>query len=155
MLLAAAARGIAVDGACCCKSVHRVEPLIPKAPGAPVGAMADMARGQRAAGRADHVSRSAVLTRAEPVTWSRHLRLPGVNPDLPGQRVRRHYWLAPRSDDAVGAAVIRSRVLAMSPQLDIGCHRFGLAGRARPLSRPSGAAGMPVGTVRRGVVPEV
>jgi hypothetical protein len=48
LLLAAAARGIGFDGACCSKPVHRVEPLIPKALGAPGGAMADMARGERA-----------------------------------------------------------------------------------------------------------
>jgi hypothetical protein len=33
LLLAAAARGIGLDGACCCKSVHRIEPLLPKALG--------------------------------------------------------------------------------------------------------------------------
>jgi len=27
--VAAAARGIGIDGACCCKSIHRVEPSIP------------------------------------------------------------------------------------------------------------------------------
>jgi hypothetical protein len=48
MLLTAAARGIGLDGACCCKSVHRVEPLIPKALGAPGGVMADIARRKRA-----------------------------------------------------------------------------------------------------------
>jgi len=47
LLLAAAARGIGFDGACCCKSLHRVEPF-PKALGAPGGAVADMARGERA-----------------------------------------------------------------------------------------------------------
>jgi len=44
LLLAAAARGIGFDGACCCRSVHRGEPF-PKALGAPRGAMADMAAG--------------------------------------------------------------------------------------------------------------
>lgn len=58
----------------------------------------------RGAGGADRVARSAVLTRGEPVTWGRHLRLPGASQGALGQRARRHYWLAPRSDDAVGAA---------------------------------------------------
>jgi hypothetical protein len=54
------------------------------------------------------------------------LRLPCANPDALGQRVRRHYWLAPRSDDAVGAAGISSRALASLQQLNIGCRRIGL-----------------------------
>ena len=102
LLLAAAARGIGVDGASCGKAIHRVSHC-PKALGAPVGAMADMARGERAGG--DRVARSEVLTRLKPVTWGRHLRQPRQNARALGQRARRHYWLAPRSDDAVGAEV--------------------------------------------------
>ena len=81
---------------------------------------------------ADRVARSAVLTRGEPVTCGRHLRLPAVSPGTLGQRARRHYWLAPRSDDAVGAAGIRisSRALARLHQLEIDCRRFGLADSA-------------------------
>ena len=56
LLLAAAARGIGFDGACCCKSLHRVEPL-PKALGALGGALADMARGERAGQIALHALR--------------------------------------------------------------------------------------------------
>lgn len=60
LLLAAAARGIGVDGASCAKTIHRVSHC-PKALGVPVGAMADMARGERTG--ADRVARSEVLTR--------------------------------------------------------------------------------------------
>ena len=42
----------------------------------------------------------------EAVTWGRHLRQPRQTTCALGQRARRHYWLAPRSDDAVGAAVL-------------------------------------------------
>ena len=82
------------------------------------------------------------------------MRLPGISPGALGQRARRHYWLAPRSDDAVGAAGISSRALASLQQLDIGCSRFGLADWCRQRSRPTGAAGMPVGAGRAPVVPE-
>ena len=82
------------------------------------------------------------------------MRLPGISPGALGQRARRHYWLAPRSDDAVGAAGISSRALASLQQLDIGCRRFGLADWCRHSSRPTGAAGMPVGAGRAPVVPE-
>jgi len=82
------------------------------------------------------------------------LRLPGITPGALGQRARRHYWLAPRSDDAVGAAGISSRELARLQQLDIGCRRYGLADWLRQRSRPTGAAGMPVGAGRALVVPE-
>ena len=34
------------------------------------------------------------------------MRLPRQNARALGQRARRHYWLAPRSDDAVGAEVL-------------------------------------------------
>ena len=34
------------------------------------------------------------------------MRQPRQNARALGQRARRHYWLAPRSDDAVGAAVL-------------------------------------------------
>ena len=44
--------------------------------------------------------------RGEPITWGHHLRLLGISPGALGQRARRHYWLAPRSDDAVGAEVL-------------------------------------------------
>ncbi len=108
MALAAASRSIGLSHS-------------PRLGGAPGGAMADMARGERAV--ADRVARSAVLTRGEPVTWGGHLRLPAVSPGALGQHARRHYWLAPRSDDAVGAAGMRisSRALARLQQLDIGC----------------------------------
>ena len=46
-MLAAAARDIGSDRACCCKSASRVEPF-PKALGAPGGTSADMAREERA-----------------------------------------------------------------------------------------------------------
>ena len=82
------------------------------------------------------------------------MRLPGISPGALGQRARRHYWLAPRSDDAVGAAGISSRALARLQQLDIGCRRFGLAHWCRQRSRPTGAAGMPVGAGWAPVVPE-
>lgn len=39
---------------------------------------------------------------AEPVTRARHLRQPRDRPGVLGLRARRHYRLAPRSDDAVG-----------------------------------------------------
>ena len=42
----------------------------------------------------------------EAVTWGRHLRQPRQTARALGQRARRHYWLAPRSDDAVGAGVL-------------------------------------------------
>jgi len=103
LLLAAAARGIGVAGASCGKTIHRVSHL-PKALGAPGGAVADMTRGERAG--ADRVAQSKVLTRRGPVTWGRHLRQPRQNARALGQRARRHYWLAPRSDDAIGAAVL-------------------------------------------------
>ncbi len=92
--------------------------------------------------------------RGEPITWGHHLRLLGISPGALGQRARRHYWLAPRSDDAVGAAGISSRALARLQQLDIGCRRFGLADWFRQRSGPAGAAGMPVGAGRAPVVPE-
>ena len=95
--------------------------------------MADTARGERA--QADRVARSAVLTRGEPVTWGRHLRQCGVRPGALGQRARRHYWLAPRSDDAVGAEFGWGRALAGLQQLDFGCRRF------RPAGRTGGAFG--------------
>ena len=82
------------------------------------------------------------------------MRLPGISPGALGQRARRHYWLAPRSDDAVGAAGVISRALARLQQLDIDCRRFGLADWCRQRSRPSGAAGMPVGAGRAAVVRE-
>ena len=59
LLPAAAARGIGVDGASCGKAIHRVSHC-PKALGALVGAMADVARGERAG--EDRVARSEVLT---------------------------------------------------------------------------------------------
>ena len=34
------------------------------------------------------------------------MRRPRRNANALGQRARRHYWLAPRSDDAVGAEVL-------------------------------------------------
>ena len=40
------------------------------------------------------------------VTWDQHLRQPRKNADALGHSARRHYWLAPRSDDAVGAEVL-------------------------------------------------
>ena len=36
----------------------------------------------------------------------RHLRKPRYNACVLGLSARRHYWLAPRSDDAVGAAML-------------------------------------------------
>jgi hypothetical protein len=60
-----------------------------------------MARGERAV--ADRVARSADSTRFELVTSGCHQLLPVVRPGKLGQFARRHYWLAPRSDDAVGA----------------------------------------------------
>ncbi len=124
--LAAAARGIGTDGTCCCKSIHRVEP-VPRALGAPAGALADMDRRERA--QADRIARSAVWTRGEPVTWGRHLRQPEVSTGALGQFARRHYWLAPRSDDAVGAGFGLEQGAAGLQQLDFGCRRFGPAGR--------------------------
>ena len=61
------------------------------------------------------------------------MQLPAVSPGALGQRARRHYWLAPRSDDAVGAAGMRisSRALARLHHLEIDCRRFGLAGWCR------------------------
>ena len=41
----------------------------------------------------------------------------------------RHYWLAPRSDDAVGAGLGLEQGAAWLQQLDIDCRRFGPAGR--------------------------
>ena len=111
--------------------------------------MADTARGERA--QADRVARSAVLTRGEPVTWGRHLRQCGVRPGALGQRARRHYWLAPRSDDAVGAGFTWGRALARLQQRDIGCYCLGPASRARWRSWPSGAVAMPARAGRASV----
>ena len=52
--------GIGADGASCGKAIHRVSHY-PKALGAPIGAMAYMARGDRAG--ADRDTQSEVLTR--------------------------------------------------------------------------------------------
>ena len=73
----------------------------PRAPGAPDCASADVARGVRA--WADRVARSVDSTRFELVTSGGHQLQPVVRPGKLGQFARRHYWLAPRSDDAVGA----------------------------------------------------
>ena len=86
-----------------------------------------MARGERAG--ADRVARSAVLTRGEPITWCRHLRLPGISPGALGQRARRHYWLAPRSDDAVGAGFGLRQGAAGLQRFDFGRRCFGPEGR--------------------------
>jgi hypothetical protein len=80
------------------------EPL-PKALGAPVGAMTDMSRGERAG--ADRVAWSEVLTRQGARHVGSSLATAPQNARALGQRARRHYWLAPRSDDAVGAGVLR------------------------------------------------
>ena len=55
---------------------------------------------------ADRVARSEVLTRQGGRHVGRHLRQPRQIARALGQRARRHYWLAPRSDDAVGAEVL-------------------------------------------------
>jgi len=59
----------------------------------------------------------------------------------------RHYWLAPRSDDAVGAGLGLEQGAAWLQQLDIDCRRFGPAGRI------GGAVG-PVGAGRAIFVPD-
>jgi len=104
LLLAAAARGIGADGASCWEAIHRVSHY-PKARGAPVGAMADISRGERAG--ADRVTRSEVVTCLGARHLGSSLATAPQNARALGQRARRHYWLAPRSDDAVGAGVLR------------------------------------------------
>jgi hypothetical protein len=83
--------------------------------------MTDVARGERAGQIALHGLRFGRA--GEPVTWVRHLRQPWLNPCALGQRARRHYWLAPRSDDAVGAGVGWGRALAMLQQQPFGWRR--------------------------------
>jgi hypothetical protein len=124
----------------------------PRAPGAPDGASADMARGERAV--ADRVARSAVLTRFEPVTCGRHQLLPVVLPGKLGQLARRHYWLAPRSDDAVGAGFGLGQGAG---EVAAAWNRLSPLRSRRPDGRrswPSGPAVMPVGAGRAVVVPE-
>jgi len=78
---------------------------------------------------ADRVARSADSTRFELVTSGGHQLRPVVRPGKLGQFARRHYWLAPRSDDAVGAGLGLEQGAAWLQQLDIDCRRFGPAGR--------------------------
>ena len=82
-----------------------------------------------AAGPADRVARSEELTRGELVTWGCHALRQVVCTEKQGQIARRHYWLAPRSDDAVGAGLGLEQGAAWLQQLDIDCRRFGPAGR--------------------------
>jgi uncharacterized protein (DUF927 family) len=81
----------------------------PRARGAPDGASADGARGVRAWGR----SRCTVCE--FDARGARHLGLSPLRqvvcPAKLGQFARRHYWLAPRSDDAVGAGFGLGRAL--------------------------------------------
>ena len=54
------------------------------------------------------------------------MRQPRQDARALGQRARRHYWLAPRSDDAVGAAVL-GQCAAELQQWLLGRCRYGLA----------------------------
>ena len=95
--------------------------------GAPDCAWADMARGKRAG--ADRVARSADSTRFELVTSGGHQLRPVVRPGKLGQFARRHYWLAPRSDDAVGAGFGLRQGAAGLQRFDFGRRCFGPEGR--------------------------
>ena len=55
---------------------------------------------------ADRVARSEVVTFQRGRHVGRHLRKPRYSACVLGLSARRHYWLAPRSDDAVGAAML-------------------------------------------------
>lgn len=58
---------------------------------------------------------------AEPVTQVRHLRQPGHRPGVLGLRARRHYRLAPRSDDAVSwRSRLRQGAAKVAAELDVG-----------------------------------
>ena len=78
---------------------------------------------------ADRVARSAHSTRVELVTSGGHQLRPMVHPGKLGHFGRRHYWLAPRSDDAVGAGLGLGQGAAGLQQIGIGCLRFGPVGR--------------------------
>ena len=69
---------------------------------------------------ADRVAGSADSTRFELVTSGGHQLQPVVRPGKLGQFARRHYWLAPRSDDAVGAGFGLRQGAAGLQQLNIG-----------------------------------
>ena len=61
---------------------------------------------ERSGRGADRVARSEVVTFQRGRHVGRHLRKPRRNACVLGLSARRHYWLAPRSDDAVGAAML-------------------------------------------------
>ncbi len=125
--LAAAARGMAAEVASGGKSVPRVEPLM----------SSPWARGGRRAGHVhwraadafrswrggSHRSADLAGLIGDPVTWGRHLRQPGSTHWWLVHFARRHYRLAPGSDDAVGAedpslrqAQAVRRALAQGPE---------------------------------------
>jgi len=94
LLLAAAARGIGVDGASCGKPIHRSEPLTQGSEGRFFGAALQWARRERAGGRTALHGPGWRRVR-EPVTGGRHLRQPPISPRWLGHRAHRHYRLAP------------------------------------------------------------
>ena len=65
--------------------------------------------------QADRVARSADSARVELVTLGCRPPQPVMRPGKLGQFARRHYWLAPRSDDAVGAGLRRKRATVPGP----------------------------------------
>ena len=67
--------------------------------------------------------------RGERVTWGGHLLQPVGRPRRLGQFARRHYWLAPRSDDAVGAGFGLRQGAAGLQRFDFGRRCFGPEGR--------------------------
>jgi hypothetical protein len=104
--------------------------------------------------RVDRIARSADSTRFQHVTAGCHPLLPMDRPGKLGQFARRHYWLAPRSDDAVGAGFGLGQGAAALQQLGFGCRRFGLDGPDRWRSWPPGPAVMPAGAGWAPVVPD-
>ena len=100
-LLPTAARGVGVDGASCGKSLHRGEP---STRGSGVRRVDAIAEGT-AVGREEQTVLHGL--RSWRAGGGRHLS-PSLatdrkTADALGHDARRHYWLAPRSDDAVGA----------------------------------------------------
>ncbi len=130
--MAAAARGIGADGACCCKSVHRVEPSIPWLW---VRRIALRLTRPAGSGRVQIALHGLRIRRALSTSLGLSIAAAVVSRCRLGQFARRHYWLAPRSDDAVGAGLGWGRALAGLQQLDFGCRRF------RPAGRIGGAVG--------------